>query len=70
MKQMAGTLITLSGAGLWGLNAVVSKYLMSRGIETMWMVNFRMITAGAVLRALYNCTGRTHQTLRHPADYV
>lgn len=51
MKQMAGTLITLSGAGLWGLNAVVSKYLMSRGIDTMWMVNFRMITAGAALLA-------------------
>ena len=45
----AGTLITLTGAGLWGLNAVVSKYLMARGIDAMWMVNFRMITSGLVL---------------------
>ena len=47
--MIAGTLITLAGAGLWGLNAVVSKYLMGRGIDTMWMVNFRMITSGFVL---------------------
>ena len=47
--MMAGTLIALAGAGLWGLNAVVSKYLMARGIDTMWMVNFRMITSGFVL---------------------
>ena len=40
--MLSGTLITLLGAGLWGLNAVVSKYLMARGIDTMWMVNFRM----------------------------
>lgn len=44
-----GALITLLGAGLWGLNAVVSKYLMARGIDTMWMVNFRMITSGFAL---------------------
>ena len=44
-----GTLITLAGAGLWGLNAVVSKYLMARGVDTMWMVNFRMITSVFVL---------------------
>ena len=47
--MLSGTLITLLGAGLWGLNAVVSKYLMARGIDTMWMVNFRMITSGFVL---------------------
>lgn len=47
--MLGGTLITLLGAGLWGLNAVVSKYLMGRGIDTMWMVNFRMITSGLVL---------------------
>jgi drug/metabolite transporter (DMT)-like permease len=47
--MIAGTFITLAGAGLWGLNAVVSKYLMARGIDTMWMVNFRMITSGFVL---------------------
>lgn len=47
--MFAGTLITLAGAALWGLNAVVSKYLMGRGIDTMWMVNFRMITSGFVL---------------------
>jgi drug/metabolite transporter (DMT)-like permease len=46
---IAGTLITLAGAGLWGLNAVVSKYLMGRGIDTMWMVNYRTITSGFVL---------------------
>ena len=48
-KMLKGTLITLLGAGLWGLNAVVSKYLMARGIDTMWRVNFRMITSGFVL---------------------
>jgi len=47
--MFSGTLITLLGAGLWGLNAVVSKYLMARGIDTMWMVNFRMITSGFAL---------------------
>ena len=48
-QMIAGTFITLAGAGLWGLNAVVSKYLMGRGIDTMWMVNFRMIMSGFVL---------------------
>lgn len=48
-RRVYGTLVTLAGAALWGLNAVVSKYLMGRGMDTMWMVNFRMITAGAVL---------------------
>ena len=47
--MIAGAFITLAGAGLWGLNAVVSKYLMARGIDTMWMVNFRMFTSGLVL---------------------
>ena len=47
--MLSGTLITLLGAGLWGLNAVVSKYLMARGIDAMWMVNFRMITSGFAL---------------------
>ena len=47
--MLSGTFITLLGAGLWGLNAVVSKYLMARGVDTMWMVNFRMITSGLVL---------------------
>ena len=47
--MIAGAFITLAGAALWGLNAVVSKYLMGRGIDTMWMVNFRMISSGLVL---------------------
>lgn len=46
---IAGTLITLTGAALWGLNAVVSKYLMARGLDPMWTANFRMITSGLVL---------------------
>ena len=50
-KVTAGTIITLTGAALWGMNAVVSKYLMSRGMDTMWMMNFRMITSGLVLLA-------------------
>ena len=48
-KALTGVLITLTGAGLWGLNAVVSKYLMAQGLDTMWMANFRMITSGLVL---------------------
>lgn len=48
-NMAAGTAIALTGAGLWGLNAVVSKYLMARGLDTMWVVNFRMITSGFVL---------------------
>lgn len=47
--MLSGTLITLLGAGLWGLNAVVSKYLMAHGVDTMWMVNFRMIASGLML---------------------
>ena len=47
--MLAGAVIALGGAALWGLNAVVSKYLMALGIDTMWMVNFRMITSGLVL---------------------
>ena len=47
--KLYGTFVTLTGAALWGLNAVVSKYLMNRGVDTMWMVNFRMITSGLVL---------------------
>ena len=47
--MIAGVLAALTGAALWGLNAVVSKFLMAEGIDVMWMVNFRMITAGFVL---------------------
>ncbi|MBR7088535.1 MAG: EamA family transporter [Mogibacterium sp.] len=47
--MIGGAVITLAGAALWGLNAVVSKFLMARGIDTMWMVNFRMISSGFVL---------------------
>ena len=50
-KLITGALITLCGAGLWGLNAVASKYLMAQGIDTIWMANFRMITSGLVLLA-------------------
>ena len=50
-KVNAGTIITLTGAALWGMNAVVSKYLMSCGMDTMWMMDFRMITSGLVLLA-------------------
>lgn len=50
-RALSGAVITLSGAALWGLNAVVSKYLMTRGIDTMWMANFRMLTSGLVLLA-------------------
>lgn len=50
-RALAGTLVTLTGAALWGLNAVMSKYLMARGLDTMWMVNFRMLTSGLVLLA-------------------
>ena len=46
---IAGTLIALTGAALWGLNAVISKYLMARGLDPMWTANFRMITSGLVL---------------------
>ena len=48
-NMVIGVTAALTGAALWGLNAVVSKYLMARGIDTMWMVNFRMITSGLVL---------------------
>ena len=48
-NMIIGVTAALAGAALWGLNAVVSKYLMARGIDTMWMVNFRMITSGLVL---------------------
>ena len=46
---LAGTIITLTGAALWGMNAVVSKSLMTKDVDTLWMVNFRMITSGFVL---------------------
>ncbi len=49
-KNLAfGTLLTLCGAGLWGLCAVVSKYMMSRGVDTAWMVNYRMLSAGLIM---------------------
>ena len=48
-RVFGGTLITLTGAALWGLNAVASKYLMARGIDTMWMVDFRMGMSGLAL---------------------
>jgi len=48
-RMILGTALTLLGAAFWGLCAVVGKYLMSRGIDTMWMVNFRMISSGAIL---------------------
>lgn len=48
-NMAVGVLAALGGAALWGLNAAASKFLMARGIDTMWMVNFRMITSGLVL---------------------
>ena len=48
-RMMKGVLAALGGAALWGLNAVMSKFLMARGIDMMWMVDFRMITAGFIL---------------------
>lgn len=48
-SMAAGVAAALAGAALWGLNAVASKFLMARGIDTMWMANFRMITSGLVL---------------------
>ena len=48
-SMIIGVTSALAGAALWGLNAVVSKYLMARGVDTLWMVNFRMITSGLIL---------------------
>lgn len=47
--MLSGAIITLTGAGLWGVNAVASKYLMAYGLDTMWMMNFRMVFSGLVL---------------------
>lgn len=44
-----GTIITLAGAACWGLCGVVSKYLMNSGITALWLVDFRMLTAGIVM---------------------
>ena len=46
-----GTILTLAGASFWGLCAVVGKYLMSRGIDTLWMVDYRMLSAGLIMLA-------------------
>ena len=48
---IVGTIITLLGASLWGLCAVVGKYLMVKGLDTVWMVNFRMLSAGLIMLA-------------------
>lgn len=50
-NQTVGTLLTLCGAALWGLCAVAAKYLMSKGMDTVWMVNFRMFSAGLIMLA-------------------
>ncbi len=49
-NQIIGTIITLLGAGFWGLCAVVSKYLMDdKGLDSMWLVDFRMVSAGVIM---------------------
>ena len=45
-----GTFLTLLGAALWGSCATVSKHLMDISeLDTMWMINFRMLMSGIIL---------------------
>ncbi|MBQ0004971.1 MAG: EamA family transporter [Clostridiales bacterium] len=47
-----GTILTLLGASFWGFCAVVSKYLIvDKGLDTIWMTDFRMTAAGIILLA-------------------
>ena len=56
-NQIAGTIMTLLGAGFWGLCAVVSKYLMvDKGLDSMWLVDFRMFSAGVITLCLAKIT--------------
>lgn len=49
-KKTLGTALTLLGASFWGLCAVVSKYLIvDKGLDTIWMTDFRMTSAGIIL---------------------
>lgn len=48
-----GTISTFAGASFWGLCAVVSQYLINvKGLDTMWMTNFRMLMSGLILLSL------------------
>lgn len=52
-NQLKGILITSLGAAMWGLNAVAGKYVMgTKGVDPVWMVTFRLITAGLILLAV------------------
>jgi len=45
-----GTILSLTGASLWGLCAVAAKYVMGeKQVDPVWMVCLRLISAGAVL---------------------
>lgn len=48
--KFKGMLITSLGASMWGLCAVAGKYVMgTKGVDPIWMVTLRLITAGSIL---------------------
>lgn len=48
--KLKGMLITSLGASMWGLCAVAGKYVMgTKGVDPVWMVTLRLITAGTIL---------------------
>ena len=52
-KQLYGILITVTGASMWGFCAVVGKYVMNtKGVDPVWMVTLRLLTAGSILLAI------------------
>lgn len=52
-KQLYGILITVTGASMWGFCAVAGKYVMNtKGVDPVWMVTLRLLTAGSILLAI------------------
>ncbi len=48
-RVVAGTLMVIAGACLWGISGTVSKLLMDRtGVSPLWMTNVKMLAGSAV----------------------
>ena len=75
-RVVAGTLMVIAGACLWGISGTVSKLLMDRtGVSPLWMTNVKMLAGSAVFFSfaaartpdLLRDAGRS---LRHPRELL
>ncbi|MGN0076840.1 MAG: EamA family transporter, partial [Parafannyhessea sp.] len=75
-RVVAGTVMVVAGACLWGISGTVSKLLMDRtGVSPLWMTNVKMLAGSAVFFCF--AAARTPdrlrdavRSLRHPRELL